>query len=265
LFQFTKKMLFAFAIIACLFSCKSKPVTVVEVAKKDTIKPKPVRTKPLVVIDAGHGGIDPGAISDTLNIYEKNVSRKIVDAVKKIIDTSKIILVETRPKDSNAHRHDRINYATTLEPNLLLTVHSNHAKDTTISGFEVAFSDSSFAGLNGNDTIKIMNPNRPVLIKYGETLKKQVAKNFPKLRARPMQFRKDDIWMIYAPKFPSMLLEFGFLSNKGDAVMLNDKKELEKVASAIVGSLYQHFDIKFEKKSSQKNKRKKTKKKTQKI
>jgi N-acetylmuramoyl-L-alanine amidase len=262
--QFSKVCLLLFAVFA-LVNCKPKQKQEVVQVKKDTVVVKPVRTKPLVVIDAGHGGVDPGAISDTLNIYEKNVSRKIVDAVKKILDTSKIALVETRPKDSNAHRHDRVNFATSLEPNLLLTVHSNHAKDTAISGFEVAFSDSSFVKYDGDDTVKMPNPNRPLLVKYGEILKKQVAKKFPKLRARPMQFRKDDIWMIYAPKFPSMLLEFGFLSNKADAVMLNDKKELEKVAKAIVDSLYQHFDIKFEKKSSAKKRGKKNKKKTAQV
>jgi N-acetylmuramoyl-L-alanine amidase len=263
--HFIKSSSIIFFIALYAVSCKQKPVPVIATVKKDTAIVKPIRTKPLVVIDAGHGGIDPGAISDTLNIYEKNVSRKIVDAVKKIIDTSKIMLAETRPKDSNAHRHDRVNYAASLEPNLLLTIHSNHSKDTTISGFEVAFSDSSFVKYDGNDTVKMPNPNRPILVKYGEVLKKQVAKNFPKLRARPMQFRKDDIWMIYAPKFPSMLLEFGFLSNKRDAVMLNDKKELEKVAKAIVDSLYTHFDIKFEKKSAAKKRSKKNKRKTAQV
>jgi N-acetylmuramoyl-L-alanine amidase len=199
------------------------------------------RAKPLLILDAGHGAIDPGAINDSLNLYEKNVTRKIVDAVLAIIDTNKISVVETRPADSNIHRHDRINLANTYNPDLLLTVHINYDKDTSYNGFEMAISDSLVTKIDERDTISISNPNKLKAEKIATTFSNKVADLFPKMRQRRIKIREDRIWMICAGNYPSVLLEFGFISNKNDLGYITDKKSIKKLATGIVESIYKEL------------------------
>jgi N-acetylmuramoyl-L-alanine amidase len=218
-------------------SCKTKkpPNITATTVLMDTVK---VKRKPLIILDAGHGAIDPGAINDSLQLYEKNVTRKIVDAVIKIIDTNKITVIQTRPADSNIHRHERINLANAYNPDMLLTVHINYHKDTSYNGFEMGIADSLITKMDEKDTISILNPNRIKANKIATALSSKVASLFPKMRNRNIQTRKDRIWMISAGKYPSVLLEFGFISNKNDLLYITDKKAIKKLAGGIVASLY---------------------------
>jgi N-acetylmuramoyl-L-alanine amidase len=198
-------------------------------------------SKPLLVLDAGHGAVDPGAVNDSLNLFEKNVTRKIVDAVLALIDTNKICVVQTRPADTNIHRHDRINLANLYNPDMLLTVHINQHPDTTFSGFEMGIADSLVTYMDDKDTISIANPNRLRAKKIATTLSNKVAGLFPKMKNRNIQYRKDRIWMISAGRFPSILLEFGFINNRNDLAYLTDKKSLKKLAGGIVESIYKEL------------------------
>jgi N-acetylmuramoyl-L-alanine amidase len=220
-----------------------------------------LKVKPLLVLDAGHGAIDPGAINDSLNLYEKNVTRKIVDAVLAIIDTNKISVVQTRPADSNIHRHDRINLANTYNPDLLLTVHINYDKDTSYNGFEMAISDSLVTKMDEKDTVSILNPNKIKAEKIATTFSNKVAGLFPKMRQRKIKIRDDRIWMICAGNYPSVLLEFGFISNKNDLGYITDKKSIKKLAAGIVESIYKELlpIRKIITKSKQKNSKQKNK------
>ncbi len=235
--------IFAFGLLLLSISCKNEKRADVEVAppvvtvKKDTIV-KPYRTKPLIIIDAGHGGEDPGAVNDSLKLYEKNITRKIVDGILRNIDTQKVTVIQTRPKDLNIHRHTRIDTANKYWPDLLLTVHINYDKDTTINGFEMAYNDSILHYVNNTDTINQKNPYKSQLYKYSNFFNKKIAANFPKMRIRNINVRKDRIWMIYAGNYPSLLMEFGFISNRKDLTELVNKKSLQKLSKAIVKGLY---------------------------
>jgi N-acetylmuramoyl-L-alanine amidase len=238
----------SFIFLLLLTNCKNEkrtnveklPMPIVEV-KKDTIE-KPYRIKPLIIIDAGHGGEDPGAVNDSLKLYEKNITRKIVDGILNNIDTQKVTVIQTRPKDLNIHRHTRIDTANKYWPDLLLTVHINYDKDTTINGFEMAYNDSILHHANSTDTINQNNPYKSQLYKYSNLFNKKIAINFPKMRIRNINVRKDRIWMIYAGNYPSLLMEFGFISNRKDLTELVNKKSLQKLSKAIVKGLYTILD-----------------------
>ncbi len=242
----SKRLLFIATFLSTiLFACKCaskqpviEPPSIVEI--KDTT-PK----KPIIIIDAGHGGNDPGAVNDSAKLYEKTFTRNIVDALIKEIDTSYIIPIQTRLGDSNINRHIRIERASKCNPNMLLTIHINYDKDTTYNGFEISFNDTIIDKIvNGIDTIKQLNPFKAINLKYGKILNKKIAAKFPKMRQRGISIRKDDIWMLYAGKYPSLLLEFGFISNRKDLTTLKDKKEIKKLALALQSSIYEIFSIK---------------------
>lgn len=192
-----------------------------------------------IVLDAGHGGPDPGAINKTLNVYEKNVCRKIVDALIQNADTSKYYIIETRPLDSNVHRHDRMVLANYFKPNLLLSIHNNSFLTSKLDGTEISYTDSS---LNVLDSTSKPNPHKASCIKLADSLVKNIGYVFPNMTNRGIRVRKDRIWMIYAGDFPSILIEFGYISNPKDIEVLIDPLAHQLLAKAIWYSVDKYFE-----------------------
>lgn len=191
-----------------------------------------------IVLDAGHGGPDPGAINKKLNLYEKNVCRQIVDALLKTADTNKYYIIETRPLDSNIHRHYRMLLANDFKPNLLLSIHNNSFFNSKLDGTEISYADSS---LNVVDSLSKPNPHKNVCIELSDSLSKNIAYVFPNMKNRGIRVRKDRIWMIYAGNFPSILVEFGYISNPKDALVLSDPNAQQLLAQAIWFSVDNFF------------------------
>jgi N-acetylmuramoyl-L-alanine amidase len=183
-----------------------------------------------IVLDAGHGGLDPGAINKKLNIYEKNLCRQIVDALLQNADTAKYYIIETRPLDSNMHRHDRILAANYFKPDLLLSIHNNSFITPKLDGTEISYADSS---LNVLDSSSIPNPHKAICIEISDSLSKHIGYVFPNMTNRGIRVRKDRIWMIYAGNFPSILIEFGYISNPKDIEVMKDPLAQQLLAKAI--------------------------------
>jgi N-acetylmuramoyl-L-alanine amidase len=251
-------LVFVFILIA---SCKPKKVIIgkaVIMAKVDTVV---VKDKPIVILDAGHGGPDPGAINDSLTLYEKNVTRQIVDAVLSIVDTNKVTVIQTRPKDNDVHRHDRIALANSYKPDLLFTAHINFDKDTLVNGFEMELSDSLVVKMDEKDTISMLNPNKEKALKIATVFNEKIAALFPEMKNRNVVIRKDRIWMVCAGKYPSVLMEFGFISSNKDLMYLTDKKAIKKLAGGIVNCFYKLLLPKVDPKKVKKQKKQKAKSK----
>lgn len=183
-----------------------------------------------IVLDAGHGGPDPGAINKKLNIYEKNLCRQMVDAILQNADTAKYYIIETRQLDSNIHRHDRMLLANQFNPHLLLSIHNNSFFTNKLDGTEISYADSS---LNIIDSSSIPNPHKAVCIEISDSLSKHIGYVFPNMTNRGIRVRKDRIWMIYAGNFPSILIEFGYISNPKDIEVMKDPLAQQLLAKAI--------------------------------
>ena len=258
----TRLLLFWLLFFAACNTAKQEPLAVV--VKQDTVVAKPLRLKPVLILDAGHGGPDPGAINDSCKLFEKNVTRKLVDAIYKKIDTNKITVILTRKKDETIDRHQRIRNANLYEPDLFLSIHNNFDDDTTINGFEINISDSTIMQTTATDTLRKQNPNKDSCVKYASIFEKNIRASFPKMKQRKMYVRKDNIWVLCSTLYPSVMVEFGFITNKNDLLYLTDKKEIDKFAASVVKSIYNIFRIEVKKsnelKTTKKPKNKKVKK-----
>jgi N-acetylmuramoyl-L-alanine amidase len=228
--------LFFFNNITALFSSLNKKITSIGI---DNIEFKQ-DNKIHIVIDAGHGGPDVGAINFKQHIYEKNITRKMVDAFVAMVDTSKYTLLQTRPLDSNIHRHHRIVMANKFKPDLLLSFHCNSFTNTSWNGIEVHISDSS---LNYPDTTSKINPHKQVNWGIADTLMKNIAAAFPDMKRGKIISRKDRIWIIYAGNFPSVLVEWGYISNPNDIEIMKDPVAQEVFARAVWQSVDEHFRL----------------------
>ncbi len=124
---------------------------------------------------------------------------------------------------------------------MLISVHINQHDDTTYNGFEIDVADSLITKMDEKDTVYVNNPNKIKARQMANVLCKNVANSFPKMHNRNVAIRKDKIWIIGAGDYPSLLLEFGFISSKKDLFYLTDRKAIKKLARGIVATIYKEL------------------------
>jgi N-acetylmuramoyl-L-alanine amidase len=174
-----------------------------------------------VVLDAGHGGKDPGALSVN-GRKEKEYNLAITLKVKVLLDKEpKIKPFLTRSDDTFVELADRANYANKLPADLFVSFHANMATSATASGSETHYWRSDSLAL-----AKVMHKH----LVAGTGLKDRGVRtgNFHVIRETTM---------------PAVLLEAGYLSSSIDSsVLFNDAKQ-DKIASEIVAGIKEYLKI----------------------
>lgn len=175
-------------------------------------------SKKLVVIDAGHGGHDPGAISVSKK-KEKDFALSLALKTAKLLENSSTIdVVLTRSDDTFLELSDRVKIAEKLKADVFISIHAN-AGPSTASGTETFYQRSSSKSLATVIHKNMLNAVglKDRGVKYG---------NFHVIRETTM---------------PATLLEVGFLTNKTDESKLYDPGVQDRVAQSIVNGLNEYF------------------------
>ncbi len=182
----------------------------------------------LIIIDPGHGGVDPGTIHE--KIFEKDINLSISKQLE--IELSKLgaSVLLTRDGDydisspgvSWRKRSDfdnRINLINNSKANLYLSIHINYLNNTSYSGAQVFYLDNNktLAQQLQNDLNKHLNSNREI---------KQIPQG---------------TYMYDKLNIPGVLIECGFLSNYNERILLQDNLYQEKIANTIANSLVNYF------------------------
>ena len=172
----------------------------------DKIGSKVRNPKPVIVLDAGHGGYDPGGLSDhdstELNVKEKDLTLFMSNRLFNKLDKERFNVIRIRKKDTFFHRHERTKYIEQANPDLMITLHTNWDRDTNINSFEFAYSNRilNYVDTNLNkpqgDTINVENPFAEQLKSYCLTLSMNTQRAFPKMRNRGIKELEDRIWML---------------------------------------------------------------------
>lgn len=192
----------------------------------DKIRTKTPNARPVIILDAGHGGRDPGGLSNhdstELNVKEKDITLYMSEQLYKKLDKERFNVIRTRKEDVFFHRHDRTKLLEYANPDLLISLHTNWDRDSNTNGFEFAYSSRILNYVDSNknkplgDTFNVKNPFAEKLTKYCQTLSANTKRTFPGMRNRGIKERKDRIWMLYGVHYPSLLVEFGFVTGKHD-------------------------------------------------
>ncbi|WP_123040735.1 N-acetylmuramoyl-L-alanine amidase [Cohnella candidum] len=180
----------------------------------------PVKSGYTVVLDAGHGGSDPGAGSVT-GKWEKEFTLAVVLKVQAILASeTKINLVLTRSGDTYPTLDDRVNLANSLNADLFLSVHGNSYTPST----------------NGTETYY----TRANSLAFAKLLHKNAvaATGFKDNGVRTANYR-----VIKATTMPAALLEVGYLSNASNGKAMYDDEFQNRVAAAIAASIKQYFNL----------------------
>lgn len=256
--------------------------TVEAAAVKDTSQPeaqKQAKTKPVIVLDPGHGGVDPGAISAG-GAYEKNVVYAFCKTLKaKLEETGKYRVLLTREDDVFIALDARVEFARKEQADLLVSVHADAldlkhplananaakpAKDVRGASIYTLSEEASdelakiiAARENRSDVLAgVELPGATdgdlasILIDLMHRETKNLSVSFAKsllgslkgnveLTGSPHRFA--NFRVLKAQDVPSVLLELGYLSNEHDESALTSEKWQSKVSEAIVESIGAFF------------------------
>ncbi len=228
-----------------------------------SIKPKQTKTKRIIVIDAGHGGKDPGAIGKNKKTREKNVNLHAALALKKRLERSgKYRVYLTRSTDRFIELEGRVKIARAKEADLFISLHADSAANTKARGASVYTLAERASGrskreiLKGNNWLIDVNlgSSRPevsdILIDLSQRQTKNQSAVFaeilvPKLaKVGPLvsnSHRDGNLFVLLAPDVPAVLIEMGFLSNKRDEINLNSKRYIKRLTGSIGDAVDAYF------------------------
>jgi N-acetylmuramoyl-L-alanine amidase len=223
-------------------------------------------SRPLVVIDAGHGGHDPGAISPDGSLREKDLTLKVAKAIRdRLLDSGRVRVAMTRDEDNFLVLQDRYGIARRLGADLFISVHCDsagnpHASGATVYTLSEVASDKEAARLAARENkadviagvdLRVENADiSSILIDLTQRETMNTSASFARLlgrEARPLIptkasfHRMASLMVLKAPDMPSILLEAGYLSNQGDADFLNSREGREKVAESVKRAVEVHF------------------------
>jgi N-acetylmuramoyl-L-alanine amidase len=221
---------------------------------------------PLVVIDAGHGGHDPGAISPHNGQREKDITLAIARAIRdELIKMGRVRVALTRDTDRFLVLPDRYGTARKMGADLFISIHADSAGSPEANGATVytlseVASDREAQKLaareNKADIINGVNLGgadsnvSSILIDLSQRETMNVSADFAKLllrEARPnMRLRSDShkfasFIVLKAPDTPSILFETGYISNASDVAFLGSAAGQKKVSQSVAGAIQVHF------------------------
>jgi len=224
-----------------------------------------VSKKPLIVIDPGHGGVDPGAlaVSGTL---EKHIVLGQARVLRRHLKKSGRYRVHlTRDRDIFLRLRERVAIAQEMKADLFLSLHADSIKNSRIRGASIytlseKASDKEarllaekenksdvIAGIDLNDKSKtvarILIDLRQRLtknnsVRFAERLVNEFKGKIPMLRKNR---RYAGFAVLKAPDVPSVLVEMGYLSNQKDESMLKNKTHRELFAMSVVKAIDAYF------------------------
>jgi len=221
---------------------------------------------PLVVIDAGHGGHDPGAISPESGAREKDVTLSIARAIRdELVKSGRVRVALTRDTDRFLVLQDRYGIARKMNADLFISIHADAAENRDARGgtvytlSEVA-SDREAQRLaareNKSDIINGVNLGgqdrevSSILIDLTQRETMNVSAGFAKLllrEAKPNMLLRGtshkfaSFIVLKAPDTPSVLFETGYISNAEDAAFLTSRDGRDKVAQSVSSAIQAHF------------------------
>jgi len=245
----TKKIKQSLALVACLVSFTAFSQT---------------NGKFKVVLDAGHGAKDYGAVRT--NFVEKNIALAVVQKVGKLLNKQpNVDVIFTRNSDVFIELVERANIANRANADLFVSIHCNSNQnpdafgtETYVMGLtkvksalEVAKKENEVITLEADYKVKYdgYDPASPESkigitliqeehLEQGIAVASKIQDNFDKQLSRKSRGVKQAPFMVlHKTSMPSILIEMGFISNKNEGQYLNSEEGQNEIAKAIADAI----------------------------
>lgn len=216
---------------------------------------KQSRRVQLIVIDAGHGGIDPGAVGKN-GLYEKDVNLAVCRILKNVIEDSlKIKVTMTRDRDVYVSLKERTNIANRNAADLFVSIHCNaHKKGPPRSGFETYFlseaktSEERAVAALENASLKFDNLLMPsddisfILYDLAQSAFLEESNRFAEniqvsaekhLKIPSRGVKQAGFYVLHGAFMPAVLVECAFINNPAEEKLLRQKDFQRQLALSI--------------------------------
>lgn len=236
-------------------------VPVVTAAAQAPVQPvAPRNRKKIIVIDAGHGGKDPGAHGG--KTWEKDVNLAAAKALRTALEkTGRYNVIMTRDTDSFVDLPARVRIARSANADLFISLHSDSGGDGNTRGASIyTLSDSGTERAAKKALIKgDWSQGEPpadaivsrILIDLTQRATKNRSATFAQLvmdnigDSTPLlktSQRQAGFVVLLAPDVPAVLLEMGFVNNPQDEAMLNDSGHRAVMMGQVARAIDKYFD-----------------------
>lgn len=221
---------------------------------------------PLVVIDAGHGGHDPGALSADGRLREEDVTLAIARRVRDaLLASGRVRVALTRDSDRFLVLEERYGLARRLNADLFLSIHADAAENAAATGASIytlsevasdreagrlAARENRSNILNGIDMGGVGDDVRSILIDLTQretmNLSSDFARTLQRTGGADIPFRNAShrfagFVVLKAPDMPSVLLETGFITNPSDAQRIASAEGQAAIARGVRQAVLTHF------------------------
>lgn len=195
--------------------------------------------RPTVVLDAGHGGEDGGAVGID-GTYEKNVNLAVAMRVRDLLEASGYEVITTRDEDraiyddgagtlrqkkkSDLKNRLEIMKSNSGEKTIFLSVHQNKFPDSKYFGSQIFYSRN--------------DPGSRELANY---VRESIVGLIQPENTREIKPAEKEIYLLHNASVPAAVVECGFLSNPEEARKLNDPEYQDKMAFCIFCGVINYF------------------------
>lgn len=183
-----------------------------------------------VVVDAGHGGIDAGAIGPTKTM-EKDNTLSVALKLGKLLESKAIEVIYTRtsdktdlPSDERPNLEARTAISNNAKADLFISIHNNSSTYKDVRGVETYY--------------------------YGTSSKSKALANsiqshiVEALKLKDRGIREEDFYVLKNTSAPSALVELGYITNREEENILKSSSYQDKYAQAIADAVFKYLDIK---------------------
>lgn len=222
--------------------------------------------RPLVVIDAGHGGHDPGAINGEAGLREKDITLNIARAIRDaLLKEGRVRVALTRADDRFLVLEERYGIARALRADLFISIHADAANNAEAQGATIytlsetasdreaerlAARENRADILNGVDLAQQSSAVSSILIDLTQRETMRISTDFAGLLKREaspyVPFREPyhrfaALVVLKAPDVPSVLFETGYISNAADSGFIASAAGQARIAQGVARAIMVQF------------------------
>lgn len=184
---------------------------------------------PMVVIDPGHGGYDPGKVGnlpDGTQVYEKDLNLAIAQKVKGYLEQNDILVVITRQtdeiplKEGNGSKKERdmktrVEMVENTKPDVVVSIHQNSFPDVSVKGAQ------AFYYMSDPEGKKLAGFIQKAFVRYADKSNRRVEKS------------DSTYYLLKHSSVPTVIAECGFLTNPEECEKLTKESYADRIAWAV--------------------------------
>ncbi|WP_294908070.1 N-acetylmuramoyl-L-alanine amidase [uncultured Ruminococcus sp.] len=204
---------------------------------KVSVSSESVKTMPTIVIDAGHGGEDGGAVSDS-GVLEKDINLSIANDTSALFYMLGFDVTQTRTTDiALDNGEDTIRKRKVSDMKKRLEIFNSSEENTVISIHQNKFSESKYHG-----TQIFYSPNNPKSKQLADSIKYSVKGLLQPDNERECKKADSGIYLLKNTNNPAVIVECGFISNGEECKNLLDSQYQKQMAYSITAGFLIYYN-----------------------